>query len=494
MKTYDAEVRQLVSQLKWGQMDSVAYDTSWVARLARLDSDLGKRALEWLCKHQNLDGSWGNAFFPYSHDQIISTLAAIVALASLGRRASDQTRIQRGILALERMASPATAKILSNINLATVGFEMLVPVLLQDAENLGLVLRNTDFILGSLLEMRKGKLEKIRQVKISQYTTLAFSSEMAGLDNIELLDTSNLLASNGSVSNSPGASAYYLNFINPNEQQTWQYLQDAQNEDGGQPTVFPFDNFEQLWALWTLSLFSEWDQATKESFHNLLEDLHQIWEKKKGMSYALHYVINDSDDTAIAYVLLKKAGYEVQIAPLLDFERNEYFACYPLESGDSYSVNVHTLLALNTAGYDLQHPSVQKVIAYLRKKSCPYAVDKWQASAYYSTSHLVLATLDYDLALAEAATDWILRTQRPDGSWGTFMATAEETAYSLIAFCKFQQKIGKLEKSPLQRGRQWLEHHAEAPYPPLWISKGLYSPTNIIRAAIFTALSLSAEL
>jgi len=494
MKTYDTEVQTLVSNLSLGEMDSVAYDTAWVARLTRLESDLGKSALEWLCANQNLDGSWGNASFAFPHDKIINTLAAVVAIASLGRRSSDQTRIQRGILALERLATPETARILANHDRATVAFEMLVPTLLQEAQEMGLVLRNTELILGGLAPLRQMKLQKIERVKISKQNTLAFSAEMAGQDKASLLDTANLVARDGSVSNSPAASAYFLNFVNPDEPRVWQYLQTTQKNDGGFPAFLPFDIFEKIWILWTLLLYPGWQETTHQQLRAHYDWLYQHWLQKNGASQSSSFLVNDADDTAIAYLLLKQAGYPVELSPMLKFEGQDCFTCYPLESVTSHSTNVHALMALRAAGYEVEHATVQKVLRYLRRFSSSGLHDKWHASVYYTTSHLLLAVLEYDLELAESAARWLINAQRPDGSWGEFIPSAEETAYSLIALTKWHQKNGKGDIAALRRGRSWLEAHSEPPYQALWIAKTLYHPTNVIRAVVLAALALTSSV
>src|SRR5215813_5121047 len=64
-------------------MDSVAYDTAWVSRLASRFPEYGfEAALPWVRSHQHADGSWGGEIVHY-HDRIISTLASVIALREL---------------------------------------------------------------------------------------------------------------------------------------------------------------------------------------------------------------------------------------------------------------------------------------------------------------------------------------------------------------------------------------------------------------------------
>ncbi len=100
---------------------------------------------------------------------------------------------------------------------------------------------------------------------------------------------------------------------------------------------------------------------------------------------------------------------------------------------------------------------------------------------------------DYAKDLVDDAVYWIKETQNADGSWGYFLPTAEETSYclqSLVAWRRFGEDV---PIDAIERGVSWLSEHTEPPYPPLWIGKGLYSPTHVVRATILSALTLAAQ-
>src|SRR3972149_5577623 len=162
------EIIELLKQLGPGKMSATAYDTAWVARLGDIDRDLSNRALEWLNENQLPDGSWGAPAPNYYHDRVISTLAAMIALTYRGRRAHDRQQIEKGLIALERITSEATKKLMADPNGATIGFEMIVPNLVEEAENLKLVKQQGQRILGRLSELRKVKLQKMTGYKISR--------------------------------------------------------------------------------------------------------------------------------------------------------------------------------------------------------------------------------------------------------------------------------------------------------------------------------------
>ena len=204
------QVRQLLQEIGIGKMSNLAYDTAWIARLGEIDWELSSQALEWLCENQLPDGSWGAKEPFYYHDRVISTLAAMISLTYRGRRSRDKIQIERGLRALEIITSGATQGLRSDPNGATVGFEMIIPTLVAEAEKIGLIKQQGERILGRLAKQRKIKLDLIKDKKINRYITASFSSEMAGQDGISMLDIENLQEPNGSVGHSPSATAYYV--------------------------------------------------------------------------------------------------------------------------------------------------------------------------------------------------------------------------------------------------------------------------------------------
>src|SRR5512138_1907690 len=147
-------IEKLITEIGIGQMDSTAYDTAWAARLGEVDWNLSSRSLAWLAEHQLPDGSWGARAPFYHHDRVICTLAAMIALTYQGRRGHDKVQIDNGKLALERILGRATAGLPSDPNGATIGFEMIAPTLVQEAEKLGIIKDQSKRVLGHLSRQR----------------------------------------------------------------------------------------------------------------------------------------------------------------------------------------------------------------------------------------------------------------------------------------------------------------------------------------------------
>jgi hypothetical protein len=118
-------------------------------------------------------------------------------------------------------------------------------------------------------------------------------------------------------------------------------------------------------------------------------------------------------------------------------------------------------------------------------------VDKWHSSTYYATSHAIIACAKFARELVQDAVEWILRSQNRDGSWGTYLATAEETAYAIQALWFWNEHVARIPRQALKNGARWLREHMDTPYPPLWIGKCLYHPSLVIRSAVISALALA---
>lgn len=477
-------------------MSNTPYDTAWIARLKEVDSQLSDHALSWICEHQLSDGSWGANFPFYYHDRVICTLSAMIALTYRGRRAQDKLQIQKGLTALDQITAGATKGLLLDSSGATVGFELIVPTLVAEAEQLGILKQQGERILGRLARLRETKMRKLEGVRVSRYITVAHSAEMAGTDKIHLLDVANLQEKNGSVGCSPSATAYFALCVKPGDPGALEYLSPIVSvRNGGAPTLSPIELFERIWVLWNLSLTDLYkeNQEVAQICNHHLDVLETHWKPGKGLGFSDQFTLPDGDDTSVAFEILAKHGRTPNLADVLDYEEDNWFRCFQYEANPSVDVNVHALGALKQAGYDRTHPRVQKILSFVRSKRNPrkYWLDKWHLSPSYTTAHVIICARGYDDALCEESVQWMLDSQKSDGSWGFFnKSTAEETAYCIQALAMWQKHTGKSFSSQIQQAGLWLEKHCEAPYPPLWMDKSLYCPEILVKSCILSALTL----
>ena len=484
-------IAKLIDEIGPGHMGSTAYDTAWSARLGDIDWNLSTRALAWLAENQLPDGSWGAPVPFYHHDRVICTLAAMIALTHRGRRGHDKVQVENGRLALERIVRGATEGLQADPNGATVGFEMIAPTLAEEAEKLGLIKNQGNRILGRLSRLRSKKLSYLQGNMISRHVTMAFSAEMAGTDGKHMLDVENLQEANGSVGVSPSATAYFASYIKKGDEASLKYLRRVMKPDGGMPNVAPFDVFEIAWALWNLSFIPDLKKNGKLQPH--IDFLSNAWQPKRGVGFAAGYSVKDSDDTALVYDTLMRFGQEKDLASVLRYEEKDHFRCFDLEANPSISANIHVLSALGQAGLDQKNSSVQKLIRFLHKAKGqnPFWVDKWHSSPFYATSHAIIACAGSADELVESSVKWMLTQQNRDGSWGTYLPTAEETSYAIQALWVWNEKTARVPRSAFRNGARWLKENMDQPYPPLWIGKCLYNPSLVIRSAVISALALT---
>jgi halimadienyl-diphosphate synthase len=216
----------------------------------------------------------------------------------------------------------------------------------------------------------------------------------------------------------------------------------------------------------------------------------------------------DGDDTGLVLTVLSELGVTCDLAPLRCYEEALGFRCYEREQTASVSTNAHILEALNSS---LARTSSSKETVWIQKaaeKCTSYLLtqqrtngtwgDKWHASPYYATSCSVQA-LQYSrsketIAARDRAIEWVLQTQREDGSWGIWFGTLEKTAYALtiLAQAKLDVHPERINQRK-EQGRQFLIQHLDASAEdrvrtPLWHDKELYEPRRVTRAAVLGAL------
>lgn len=484
------EIKHLLLTMGAGtEISASAYDTAWIARLKPVDETLSATALTWLRENQLPDGSWGAVHPVYFHDRVICTLSALIALAMYGD-ANDRKRIANGRQALEKW----WGGLQHDLSGETIAFEMLVPTLLEEAHRTHLSFGLEHGPLDKLRQGRDRKLSQFAKRLINRHVTLTHSSEMLGADGLHLLDQENLLEPNGSVGHSPAATASYL-LHQPDREAARAYLHHAMKE-GSVPPVTPIDVFERGWVLWNLALTSA---SQDHEIHKLigphLDFLEAFWHPEQGIGFASAYAAKDADGTSVVQRVLTHYGRATSIDPVLYYEEDQYFRCFSLEANYSTSANIHVLDSLLHAGL-VDKQATQKVLAFLTNVQHPagFWSDKWHASPYYTTSHAMIALSRLAHPSVKAGIHWMLSTQNKEGAWGFYLPTAEETAYSLSALAVCKMNGYPIPKKAIQRGATWLLQHVDPPYPPLWIGKCLYTPINVIRATILSALLLAEAI
>lgn len=472
---------------------STAYDTAWVASAPHPDDPTKPRfpsALNWITAHQLPDGSWGSTIV-HQQDRILSTLAALTALAKFGRRDFDRLQVRHGERYLWQ-----NAHLLRDVDNQLVAFEFLLPALMKLAEDVGILVPPHLDAFGT---ESTGNVELVPPDKIySRNATIAHSIEFLG-ESGNLLNLLSMQSDNGSIGNSPAATAYLLHQVE--DMAAVAYLERclAGSPGSGVPAMEPCETFEALWVAYNLFLGGAAPESllTSQTREDLIAGL-----GADGVSLSPSFGIPDADSTAIALLLLHEAGYSVDANALRPFERDNFFVSFPHERHESTGVNIHVLSALmRFPSYPNHGRAVAKILRYLQgaRHHGRYWFDKRHISPYYATSHAIIALAglpapytQYATALIDASQEWIIRTQNTDGSWGFYgVPTTEETAYAILGLSAVTATSQVV--TAIDAGRAYLEANQGTARPALWMDKCLYYPPRIVDSALHAALGRAAS-
>jgi halimadienyl-diphosphate synthase len=485
-----------------------AYDTAWLAAVP-LPGDASQSrypaCLQWIVDHQLADGSWGGVV-QYEHDRILSTLAALAPLARFGHRNEDREAVVAGTRYLWQHGHR-----LSIEPIELVGFELLLPTLIQRAREAGVQVPPH---LDVYRTQREAKLKLIPpQALYSPFTTAVHSLEFLGSE-VKLDGLRAAQGSNGAVGNSPAATASLL-MLDPDNDRAAAYLDHCLNraEEAMAPVLHPCETFELLWSAYHLFI-----GGIPTSLLISPQEGAELAAALDGNGVSLSsssFPIPDADDTAVAVLLLQHLGDGVDPGVLAKFALSDgYFASFPHERHSSVGVNLHVLHALlRVVGYPNHERTVDCLLDYLvdEQVSGLYWLDKWHISPYYATAHAlcVLSELPREQAVRiapvlERSRQWLRETQNADGSWGFFsQSTAEETAYAVLALAARDPgdvdsddrrrcaSAGRYLRRAMLNTNRW---DPEQTFPPLWIDKCLYTPTLVVRAAIEAASLVCARV
>ncbi|MBU7013888.1 MAG: hypothetical protein HXS52_07560 [Theionarchaea archaeon] len=460
-----------------GKMSSSAYDTAWVARVTdQQGTSVFPECVQWILENQKQDGSWGSQILDY-HDRILSTLSAIIALKELdGIRYKDH--IQKGESYIWR-----NMRKMRKDNCVFVGGELLLPSLMEHAESIGL---NLPYYVKVYERKCRAKLEKIdRSLWYSPLTSLSFSFEFLG-DEVDVERLPYIRLPNGSVGNSPAATAFYLK--HRKDEEAVQYLRRilCLRGDGSVMEAFPIEAFELGWVMYNLMLAGLYLEQYNEICTYLTKNL-----KPSGIGMSTGFPVPDLDDTAILLKALHRMQHCVDFSIIDEYDMGEYYATYTFEVGASVSTNIHMLdLVKSCPQFPRRNENIDKLIAFIKKEmhSPGYWADKWHISPYYTTSHGIMALSGLDSDLAGKAVSWILQSQNENGKWGRNGGTLEETALALQALMYYHRNVEPIDMEGISKAMKFLHVDVSSltslDLPDMWICKVLYTPTRIVQSSI----------
>lgn len=273
----------------FGSMSCAIYDSAWLAQISKEEGGgrkwLFPECFVYVLANQKPDGGWES--YASEVDGILNTAASLLALHKHLMNPLQmkdvipedlKSRIDAGKVALQGMLKRWDVESTEH-----VGFEILVPTLLQMLEEAGLSFRFPRRDL--LMKLREQKLRKFKPELLYQNVkTTAIHSLEAFIGVIDFDQVQHHKVS-GSLMASPSSTAAYLMNASKWDDEAQAYLEHVITAgpgcgSGGAPSAFPSTHFEYSWVLSTLlkagfSAASLGEEQTSELASILLNALEQ---------------------------------------------------------------------------------------------------------------------------------------------------------------------------------------------------------------------------
>ncbi len=526
----------------WGQVSPSVYETGRLVTLAPWLAGHAER-IDFLVRTQHPDGTWGA---PDGYG-LVPTLSATEALLSALSRGDTGSRPEtaaevagaadRGLRALSAWLGGASSPVDhprscptgTSVDVAALpdmpALDMIVPSLVVAInEHLDALDRTPGAAVdaaGRRLGMPPGmstdRLAMVRALVASGADLpekLVHALEIAG--GVASGATAVRPTSIGTIGASPAATAAWLGdrgLLDPTDRSLRHLEAVARRHGGPVPVGLPITVFERAWVLSWLARAGIPLDVPPEMPADIRAAI------GPSGTPAGPGLPPDADTTSVALYALALLGVPCEPAGLWAFETDTHFCTWPGEDGFSVSVNAHVLDAFGQ--YAVARPDdAARYLPYMRKLAVLVRDhqrpdgswdDRWHASPYYATACCTLALADFGgeegADAVRRAVRWVLSTQRPDGSWGRWEGTAEETAYAMqiLLLTRHHQAAGARDAEATEAGvtgaevteaaaRGYaflLEPAGQAEDPPLWHDKDLYLPEAIVRAAVLAALHLA---
>ncbi|KMT06430.1 hypothetical protein BVRB_7g161040 [Beta vulgaris subsp. vulgaris] len=368
------KIRGMLNSMNDGEISISPYDTAWVALVKSSNgSPQFPSSLQWIVDNQLEDGSWGDYSLFSAHDRIINTLACLIALKSWD---FYPHKCKKGIEFLKENISKLEDE---NTEHMPIGFEVAFPALIEIAQSYGIEVAQDSPAMQEIYAKRNLKLTRIpKEIMHRMPTTLLHSLEgMAGLDWDKLLT---LQSKDGSFLFSPSSTAYAL--MQTNDVKCFTYLNNVvQRFNGGVPNVYPVDLFEHIWVVDRLERLGI-SRYFEDEIAECMSYVNRYWTDS-GICWARNSEVQDIDDTAMGFRLLRLHGYQISADVFKNFEKDGEFFCFVGQSTQAVTGMYNLLRAsqLQYPGENILEEAKNFSSKYLRNKQVnSQLLDKWTIS------------------------------------------------------------------------------------------------------------------
>ncbi|KAK6940813.1 Terpene synthase, N-terminal domain [Dillenia turbinata] len=369
---YIEAIKSMLVSMEDGEISVSPYDTAWVALVKDIHGSEKPQfpsSLQWIIDNQFEDGSWGDTLFN-AYDRILNTLACVVALKFWNVQPQQQEKGMKYVREnLYRLGD-------ENAEHMPIGFEVAFPSLIELAKTLDIEIPEDSLILEEIYASRNLKLTKIpKEILHKVPTTLLHSLEgMPDLDWEKLL---RLQCQDGSFLFSSSSTAYAL--TQTKDEKCLKYLQRAVEKfNGGVPGTYPVDMFEHIWAIDRLRRLGI-SRHFESEIKNCVEYIARYWTDE-GICWARNSPVQDVDDTAMGFRILRLHGHDVSPNALTQFEKDGGFICFAGQSTQAVTGMYNLLRASQVMfpGEEILERGRNFAGKYLREKQAKNELfDKW---------------------------------------------------------------------------------------------------------------------
>nr|A0A2K9RFZ7.1 RecName: Full=Peregrinol diphosphate synthase TPS1, chloroplastic; AltName: Full=Terpene synthase 1; Short=VacTPS1; Flags: Precursor [Vitex agnus-castus]AUT77120.1 peregrinol diphosphate synthase [Vitex agnus-castus] len=475
-------VKELLNSIDDGHISVSAYDTAWFALIRDLDGrDCPQfpSTIEWIADNQLADGSWGDEDFYSAYDRLINTLACVLALRTWN---VHPEKSEKGISYIKENLHELEDAEAENM---TCAFELLFPVLLKRAENLGINEIPYDApIIKEIYNIRDTKLTRIPlEVLHERSTSILYGME--GLENLDL-DWQKLMklqTPEGSFLTSPAATAFA--FMYTKDENCLKYIKYILDKfNGAAVDVYPVDLFARLWAVDRLQRLGI-SRFFESEIKDCLSYVHRFWTEK-GIFSGRHALFHDLDDTSMGFRLLRQHGYDMDPNVFKHFQKDGRFHCLGGDMSDSLTVTYNLYRASQTQfpGEEILEEARNFCYNFLQDRAARnQLVDKWVISKHLADEMRTGLQLPWYASLPRVEARYYLQHYAGSGDvWlGKNFFRMED-----ISNDKYKE-IAKLDFSRCQA-----QHQFEWTYMQGWYESSNVQEFGISRKDLLVAYFLAA--
>ncbi|GER24836.1 copalyl diphosphate synthase [Striga asiatica] len=257
-----------------------------------------------------------------------------------------------------------------------IGFEIAFPAMIEIAKKLEIEIPENCAGLQEIYAIRELKLTKIPKETLHKVpTTLLHSLE--GIGGLKWEKLLKLRCADGSFLFSPSSTAFALQ--QTKDDNCLKYLTNCVDKfNGGVPNVYPVDLFEHIWSVDRLQRLGI-SRYFQSEIDECISYVHRYWTSK-GICWARNSRVQDIDDTAMGFRLMRLHGYDISAEVFSNFKKGGEFFCFAGQTTQAVTgmYNLYRASQVKFHGEDILVDAGDYSSKFLREKRAKNELlDKW---------------------------------------------------------------------------------------------------------------------